>query len=178
MLLPPVITVGDEDEGVEDEELEDDWPELDLFPLVFFANNSTCVWEITITEMMSATATNTVSRLVLAAIRLLRIKRRILLSIFFLSIYPFSNLSLEHYNRTWNHSKKYYGNNVYVNKKNISQQKSQLKKESDVDFIWADVWKLVIHGRWLRKCRQLWCWTPCYAWWYIFVSRLSIVECD
>ena len=95
MLLPPVITVGDEDEGVEDEELEDD-----LFPLVFFANNSTCVWEITITEMMSATATNTVSRLVLTAIRLLLIKRRILLSIFFLSIYPFSNLSLEHYNRT------------------------------------------------------------------------------
>jgi hypothetical protein len=124
MLLPPVTPVGDEDEGAdEDEELEDDWPELDLFPLVFFANNSTCVWESTITEEMTATATNTVSTLVLTAIRLLLIKRRILLSIFFLSIYPFSNLSLEHYNRTWNHSKKYYSSTyiIYVNKKNISQ---------------------------------------------------------
>jgi hypothetical protein len=66
MLLPPVIL--DEDEGVEVEELEDDWPGLDLFSLVFFANNSTCVWQTTITEVMSATATNTVSRLVLTAI--------------------------------------------------------------------------------------------------------------
>jgi hypothetical protein len=99
--MPPVLPEGDEAEGGDEVvELEDDWREPDLFPLVFFANNSSCVWEITTTEEMSATATNTVRRLVLTAIRLLFIKRRILLSIFFLSIYPFSNLSLEHYNRT------------------------------------------------------------------------------
>ena len=101
MLLPPILPDGDEDEGGDEVvELEDDWPEPDLFPLVFFANNSSRVWETTTTEEMSATATNTVSRLILTAIRLLFIKRRILLSIFFLSIYPFSNLSREHYNRT------------------------------------------------------------------------------
>ena len=101
MLLPPVLPDGDEDEGGDEVvELEDNWPELDLFPLFFFANNSSCVWEIKTIEEMSTTATKTVSRLVSTAIRLLFIKRRILLSIFFLSIYPFSNLSLEHYNRT------------------------------------------------------------------------------
>lgn len=127
MLLPPVLPDGDEVEGGDEVvELEDDWPEPDLFPLFFFANNSSCVWEIKTIEEMSATATKTVSRPVPTAIRLLFIKRRILLSIFFLSIYPFSNLSLEHYNRIRDHSKKYYSNNIYqyiiyINKKNISQ---------------------------------------------------------
>jgi len=47
-------------------------------------------------DEMIVTATNMVSRLAVTAILLLSIKRLILFSIFFLSIYPFSNSSLEH----------------------------------------------------------------------------------